>query len=1026
MDSSGGTLISEPSKLDLRTEWVRGEVARCYGAFFHCNKQRLGIMKQLLSQDRYELLQMIPLLFHVNNLRAPGFVADLGNNTGVHGFRLNDDVRAQRKALMNNFQQLSVGVIDRPMVISIASIGSAGTLSQTEHSDFDLWIVCRDDISNVQYRMMAEKAALIKKWLLEQDPGLDLNFYMATPSDVKRHYFGEVSDDGAGTALGKLLKEEFYRTCLVWMGQIPLWWALPYDVKTPEDYEQWREAVALTNLPIKEDLMDLGPLERSTLPQFLAAVMWQANKSLGSPFKSLLKLSVVNRYADEPDAEFIAERIRMNVQMSPTHGRNTDPYTNLFDYCASYWHKQGLVDGALLMSEMFFLKVMGDRMSGAQSDWDQAIFKRRTEIRDLLKSWGLTPDIQRKLSSIARWEFHEAMRYQERTQSFIHMIFDRVMVRLDNLGIAFEGGKVKKLREDTDEEAVSILSQFANISQKVECYYGTHSAHVNPISPSFRRMLHKQAFALVFNPEVEHDCPWVLVEEIPVFLEQQQAIGLVQTGVNGSENGAATPEASTKSSGPEDGYTPGDRSEHVIMHRSALGVITWMAANRLMRSRTVLRVMAAGQRRPPVEFRNVANHLNRIFDHPLYYDALPEKAFSQKPRHVSAFVSFDMELHSQFRPREDKSEGRMSDNAAEDMKRLSFIDIAEQTSYGTVRVYQVDATRYKPVHLLGRLVQNYGHMPIQELRDKVVLHSADTLFHGRLQSEFQTLFYKCHKFFGSRASLPDEALRLITRLGTNYAVLTRLPNGKFQASECSDINSLIALLERPVGLPCQTIVDPDIEGPERLREIFARWERGVVQIFVKRGSGLASIHVLDEAGTFYNLRVPADQVDTEVLAIQDTLRALDIRRMRYVRPLAGSLDMRTLDIINIAGDAGTLFKYRTQQTKPSRSAQQAASDGVLFLRLNLMPDDDEGPRMELRMGNQVARQPLAPRNALQDAAQQIRATIDHYRLRDFRLLNSGSPIKRPTDIGQILSQRRALDKALRAMLASIPATQAVS
>jgi hypothetical protein len=57
--------------------------------------------------------------------------------------------------------------------------------------------------------------------------------------DIRTNNFGSVSQEGSGTALKSILKEEFYRTMTLIEGRVPLWWIVPPD-RGAQGYEQMR------------------------------------------------------------------------------------------------------------------------------------------------------------------------------------------------------------------------------------------------------------------------------------------------------------------------------------------------------------------------------------------------------------------------------------------------------------------------------------------------------------------------------------------------------------------------------------------------------------------------------------------------------------------------------------------------------------------------------------------------------------------------------------------------------------------
>jgi|GEM_PF-4324202 len=849
-----------------------------YRDFVHYNRQRLEILRRLLPPHRQRLLSLIPLLFQINHHQTPGYVDGLLYNPGVYGFRLTDELRRLRAEFVPKSRSPSTGVRRKPLIDCIASIGSAGTLAQTPKSDLDIWIVVSDEASQGTYDLLEEKAAKIHEFLLSQDKTLDMTFYMASPARVRRHYFGAVSDDSAGSALGKLLKEEFYRTCVVWTGKFPLWWCVPPNVSKMQEYFEWSAGYDMAKAPFISDIMDMGPIERSKPEQYLAAVLWQTNKSLTSPFKSLLKLTAVNAAADSPGQKSIAERLRLNVAQNPTHGRVTDPYLCLFDYCATYWRNRERDDCVRLMADMFFLKLHegqkqkekdknADRMTRTQDQYDEAMYRKRAEVRGMLYSWGHSGERQRELANIKEWNFMRGMSYRADIQDFVLAAYDRVMVRLNELGIKLERGEVTALRDDVDESALSLLREFSTISQKVDTYYGRARCKIDPVPPAFREILHQNTYTFRFDPQADRGKRWALSEAVPVKVEGEEGD---EEGEEGADSPAATgttkleaapAEALDKSTrklrlptdepkatevrttarcnsdgeeieeepspGMDENFSsldaappkPGDlrykptaeelesdeweiREEALLAGGSALFLSAWLAANKLASPQTNYRLEFGGRSSAANEMRPLINKLSQLFEHPLYVDQMDESKFKEPAIPYRAFVSFDFEGQRHYRK-------KATDTDTVVMRKTSMaksfkpgtilrISLAEQDSYGVVRVREVPVERYSIRSLLIRLLNNFAYASPTDVRKQVMFHSADEEFHEQFAEWMSGLFFSAHAYFQSSSAKNSPRPHFVSTIGSKLALIWRNSSGKIDVRYQEAVKPLVDLIKGPL------------------------------------------------------------------------------------------------------------------------------------------------------------------------------------------------------------------------------------
>jgi hypothetical protein len=909
-------------------EELRELFFKTWSIYAHYNNQRTHIMGHLTTAARLRLLATIPLFFHINTPRAPGYVQGLPPTPGVHGFKMTDEVRKQRKEFLGKLNLTSIGATEKPLIVSLASIGSAGTLSQSDHSDFDLWVILRDDATPEEYKLIEKKAAVIKKWLISQDPDIDVNFYLGTPDRIRRHYFGAVSDDSAGSALGKLLKEEFYRTCIVWAGQTPFWWILPTDVRTPEAYRIWYDAFIKVKMPFREDIMDLGPLERATMATFSASTLWQTNKSLASPFKSLMKLALVSAYASDPSAELLAERLRNNVQVNPTHGSMTDPYLCLFEYTASYLRSKKDYTGMGLMGEMFFLKTLGssDGMRITKKTVDPTITRKRLEVREYLHSFGIGRERMNELENINEWKFLKGLQYRHKNQWFVKRVFDHVQIMLRRMHIEITQGKIRKLREDADPDAVALLSEFSTIGEKVDCFYQRAIPKVDAVPVAFRKILHQRGYALIYDPSLPKEDRWSIQEEVP-FCPQATTDenGLIKFDVIDPNKapGAAAPE--------DDGgldqalYEEASDEELLIRGRSALYLICWLAVNRMSNPRTMFRVKIGSRMRPVRELRQVL-FVFRHFVHPLYDGVLPESEFVTPPVPVKIFISFDFAKHSHFREEERKD--KITKDASED--RIDRITVLIQNSWGIAKVHEVSASKFSPAHVVVRLLNLFGSMHYQrDVMEKVFLHTADTRYHEAYLPQFKSAHHRIHLHFQKTAPRPGLAVRYVTKVMDDYILVTRDAAGKFHGRYARSMKELVRELERPVGSYVQTVVDGDYEGPERLREMLKTLALGQVVVFVSRASNVGdrmgstnSIHVVDETGCLYTERCEDAIFDPQLKGLVMFIKSLSDAPLRHARKVAGHLKLSLYEVVNIS-DRDHRYSYRLMNYPAPRHAPDA-------------------------------------------------------------------------------------------------------
>ena len=267
-------------------------------------------------KDSPTILYMLPWLLSVNRQSVPGYIKEL--KEPFHVFNIENDKEILRQESL--FKKLFAIKEERSLIRhasagckieGIYTIGSVGTISQTSRSDCDIWI-CIDkttyDTKTLKY--LNEKLNLIKGWLDERLK-IPVYFFLTAVEDVRNCRFGEIDYESSGSAQKNVLKEEFYRTSILICGKIPFWWVC-YDRERQADYNQELSKKSRSDQE-DYDLIDLGNLEEVNQTEYFGAALWQFNKSLTHPLKSIIKMLQLKMFLETPKEELLCHKFRQRV-----------------------------------------------------------------------------------------------------------------------------------------------------------------------------------------------------------------------------------------------------------------------------------------------------------------------------------------------------------------------------------------------------------------------------------------------------------------------------------------------------------------------------------------------------------------------------------------------------------------------------------------------------------------------------------------------------------------------------------------
>ncbi len=269
--------------------------------FTEYNQIRLKKFKDYITERQLDsLIDAIPLLICSNHPELPGYIEGY-NPIGIYNFTPSDKAFSLIKS---HFPTVRPDAFNnsRTIIELFAIMGSAGSIAYNEESDIDYW-VCFDqnliEINNL--RLLKNKLSSIELWTTEKY-NIETHFYLNDISKIKDSIFDSDEDDISGKALGKLLKDEFFRTSIILYGKIPFWWVVPAGT-TDEDYEKFLKLIQKSEY--KNDFIDLGNLDLIKKEEFLGAGIFQILKSLGNPFKSIIKIGILEKYLLEEKQENI-------------------------------------------------------------------------------------------------------------------------------------------------------------------------------------------------------------------------------------------------------------------------------------------------------------------------------------------------------------------------------------------------------------------------------------------------------------------------------------------------------------------------------------------------------------------------------------------------------------------------------------------------------------------------------------------------------------------------------------------------
>lgn len=369
--------------------------------FMLLNDARLKKAIGALREKQAELLDLLPLLFHVNHPMLPGF-ASKDAPLGVWGYEPDRLALNLAKTRAKSFTYRR-SPKRQTAIHAIYFMGSTGTIAHSEGSDFDFWLCYDQRLSSEELKKLKLKATRIEEWAGEL--GLEIHFFFINPDEFRQGKHHALSSESSGSAQHNLLLDEFYRTSVLLAGQFPLWWLVPPEYEAA--YDIYVEELQRKRFLYARDCIDFGGLTRVPAEEFFGAALWQLSKGIDAPYKSILKLLLIEAYASEyPGMELLSKQLKQLVYANKADPDKLDPYMMMLGKVSEYLAGAEERKRLELARRCFYFKA-GIRLTESppskRPDW------RRELLATMAEQWQWTHADLMLMDAHYTWKVHRVM-----------------------------------------------------------------------------------------------------------------------------------------------------------------------------------------------------------------------------------------------------------------------------------------------------------------------------------------------------------------------------------------------------------------------------------------------------------------------------------------------------------------------------------------------------------------------------------------------------------------------------------------
>ena len=401
---------------------VKNETAfRCY------NKQRIDFLRASLEYKKCDVFDLIPFLLHEDHPKLLGNFQKATPLSGISQFSYTLELKILIQKYFAHFRSFDREK-DVCAIEFLAIIGSAGTAAFTEESDLDFWVgIETDNYSPIELEFLREKLNIIEKWA-NTVAELEVHFFIVDPKKIQANDYGGITKESCGTALGNLLKDEFYRTGILITGKLPYFWIMPVGT-TMADYHEYIRTIKLKGNSDSEKYIDLGYIQTISQSEYFGAALWQILKGLHSPFKSILKMALLDFYSSDSAQPLLCDRLKQGIFAGGT-SEMPDPSLFLMERLLDFYSGPELLSVKNFIEKCFFIRNL--------VSLNTAIIRDRHHIRQLFtvaKKWKWNEGDLYHLMAFGSWDNAHQEKFRREVIDFFMNAYKRIRGRTKNIPI---------------------------------------------------------------------------------------------------------------------------------------------------------------------------------------------------------------------------------------------------------------------------------------------------------------------------------------------------------------------------------------------------------------------------------------------------------------------------------------------------------------------------------------------------------------------------------------------------------------
>ncbi|PIQ99010.1 MAG: adenylate cyclase [Nitrospinae bacterium CG11_big_fil_rev_8_21_14_0_20_45_15] len=430
--------------------------------FLKFNRYKIDRTLKTLSEVDRLIFAAIPRLLHIHQPDLPGyFESDEPVPCGIYNFKIDKESEVACEKLFPNAVLRRNEHLD-PVIHSVLLMGSVGSIAQTKKSDLDYTLLIdKTQFNEKSLALFQKKLQLIEKWTWD-NYHLETHFFTNDYNEVKNNIFGESDSESTGSALAILLKEEMFRTIITVNGRVPFWWIVP--VKTDDErYEQlYKLLQSGKTLLDKGEFIDMGNVHDISPGEFFGGSIWALIKSFKSPFKTLMKMGLLEEYMfNDTASNLLCHEVKQKV-FDKVPYEKIDAYLLMFDRVEKFFSEAKNDNEVDALRSAFYLKV-GTKIEPEDFEETPTFWKKNILIQ-MMNKWQWTPFKVEQLNQYTDWQIMQKVALGNRVNKILMACYKNISEENKNL----DPSESLITEKDTHLLGRKLFSFFRKAPNKVE------------------------------------------------------------------------------------------------------------------------------------------------------------------------------------------------------------------------------------------------------------------------------------------------------------------------------------------------------------------------------------------------------------------------------------------------------------------------------------------------------------------------------------------------------------------------------